>query len=59
MGQPHLDQWIADRLFAWEGHAWTLQHDTLLQGMFHVQARHLSILTWYAMTLVCVVAWVP
>lgn len=47
------DQWIADRLYALEGHSWRLKDAFLTQGLVHVRGRQLSALAWLAVA----VAW--
>lgn len=42
------DQWLADRLFALQGHAWTLQSSPLLQEVLHAGGRAASKMAWYA-----------
>lgn len=42
------DLWVADRLYALEGHAWTLRHAWLTQEAIHLLGRHLSTAAWLA-----------
>ena len=42
------DQWLADRLFAMQGHAWTLQASPFLQQVLHAGGRSASKMAWYA-----------
>lgn len=49
----HGDLWLADRLYALEGHAWSLRHAWLTQHLIHQLGRELSIAAW----LVVLAAW--
>ncbi|WP_157062659.1 phosphatase PAP2 family protein [Pseudoxanthomonas dokdonensis] len=40
------DMWIADHVYAWEGHAWRLRFHPLTQELIHQQGKHLSTLGW-------------
>lgn len=51
------DQWIADRLYALQGHAWTLQSGFITQTLLHVTARSASKIAWFAALLLLVVSW--
>ncbi len=42
------DQWLADRLFAMQGHAWTLQSSPFLQEVLHAGGREVSKMAWCA-----------
>lgn len=44
----HADLWLADRLYAWEGHAWTLRHAWATQDLIHLLGRGFSIAAWIA-----------
>ena len=40
------DLWIADRIYALEGHAWRLQDGFITQAVLHVGGRRFSALAW-------------
>lgn len=41
-----LDQWLADRIYAWQGHAWTLQSGYLTETVLHESGKRLSQWLW-------------
>ena len=41
-----LDGWIADRLYAAQGHAWALRDHVVLSDVLHEGGRHVSALAW-------------
>ena len=45
------DQWLADWLYAWQGHAWALQSSPLVQGVIHEGGRQASKWAWYAVAM--------
>lgn len=45
------DQWLADRIYAAEGHAWTLQSSAFTQRWIHEGGRQASKLAWFAVAL--------
>lgn len=51
------DQWLADRIYAWEGHAWSLQSAQLTQGVLHAGGRQASQLAWLGVLLSWLAAW--
>ncbi|MCA0395616.1 MAG: phosphatase PAP2 family protein [Proteobacteria bacterium] len=48
------DRWLADRIYAWEGHAWALREAWVADTAIHVYGRRLSAAAWTV--LLC--AWV-
>lgn len=40
------DLWLADRLYAWEGHAWALRHTWVTQDLIHLVGRDVSTAAW-------------
>ncbi|MFD0740211.1 phosphatase PAP2 family protein [Lysobacter koreensis] len=42
----HADQWFADRLYAWQGHHWTLRFNFVTETLIHVLGRDLSTAAW-------------
>ena len=48
----HGDQWIADRLYALEGNAWTLQSGYWSQDIFHAAGRQASKNAWFLVLIV-------
>ncbi len=51
------DQWIADRLYALQGHAWTLQSGFITQTLLHATARSASKVAWFGVLLLLMVSW--
>ncbi|WP_242108244.1 phosphatase PAP2 family protein [Luteimonas aquatica] len=49
------DRWLADRLFAWQGHRWALQDAMLTSGIIHEGGKRLSALAWIGV-LACLAA---
>lgn len=45
------DEWIADRLYAWEGGRWALMHSFLTEHLVHVAGKRLSVLAWLAVAV--------
>jgi membrane-associated PAP2 superfamily phosphatase len=45
----HGDQWLADHLYAMEGHRWALQHAYLTQDLLHAGGRQASKDAWFAL----------
>jgi membrane-associated PAP2 superfamily phosphatase len=50
------DLWLADRLYAWEGHAWTLRHAWATQDVVHLRGREASTGAWLAVFAAWLVA---
>lgn len=50
----HGDQWIADRIYALEGNAWTLQSAYLSQDILHAAGRQASKNAWFVVLIFCV-----
>lgn len=48
------DLWLADRLYAWEGHRWSLQQGFITQHLVHVMGKRLSTLGWYCVALLLI-----
>lgn len=48
------DQLLADRIYAWEGHAWMLRDAWLTNALIHVAGRNVSFTVWLVLGL----AWV-
>lgn len=48
----HGDLWLADRLYAMEGHAWNLQSGYFTQDLLHAAGRQASKNLWFALVLV-------
>ena len=51
----HWNFWLADRLYAMEGHAWTLQSGYVTQELLHSAGRQVSRIAWFALLLVLAV----
>lgn len=52
----HGDLWLADRVYAWQGHAWALRDARVTQQLIHLGGRDLSALAWLAVLAAWVVA---
>lgn len=52
----HGDTWIADRLYAWQGHRWALKDAFATQTLIHIGGRDLSTAAWLAVALTWLVA---
>lgn len=46
------DLWLADRLYAMQGHAWALQWEYVTQDLLHAAGRQASKDLWFALLLV-------
>jgi len=42
------DRWLADRLYAWEGHAWTLKSHLLTATVLHDAGKQATTVLWLA-----------
>ena len=51
------DLWIADRIYAWEGFAWTLRNGFVTESLIHVAGRNLSLLAWLAAAALYAATW--
>lgn len=40
------DQALADRIYAWEGHAWSLRNAWLTESIIHIAGRDLGLALW-------------
>ncbi len=47
----HGDQWLADRLYAMEGHAWALRSAFITEDLLHEGGRQASKYAWFALLL--------
>lgn len=52
----HGDLWLADHLYAMEGHAWTLQNGYVTQDLLHAAGRQASKDMWFALALVLAIS---
>jgi membrane-associated PAP2 superfamily phosphatase len=52
----HGDAWVADRLYAWQGHRWALRDGFVTQGLIHIGGRDLSTAAWLAVAGTWIVA---
>lgn len=50
----HGDFWLADRLYAMEGHAWALQSGYVTQDLLHAGGRQASKYAWLGLLLILV-----
>lgn len=51
-----LDQWLADRLYAWQGHGWNLRDGFFIETVAHGGGRRLSQWLWLATLVTFVLA---
>src|SRR3954454_3478418 len=52
----HGDQWLADRLYAMEGHQWALQNAYITQDLLHAAGRQASKDAWFALVPVLAIS---
>lgn len=52
----HGDTWVADRVYAWQGHRWALKNAFVTQTLIHIAGRDLSTAAWLAVAATWVVA---
>lgn len=52
-----FDQWLADRIFAWEGHRWALKHAFATETLVHRWGKALSLLAWCCALLALCGSW--
>ena len=52
----HGDLWMADRLYAWQGHQWALRSAFVTQDLIHLIGRDLSTAAWLGVLAAWMVA---
>lgn len=52
----HGDQWLADRLYAWQGHRWAFRTAFVAEDLVHIFGRNLSTAAWLGVFVAWVVA---
>lgn len=52
----HADQWLADRLYAWQGHHWLFRSTFVTEDLTHLVGRDLSTVAWLCLLAVWVMA---
>jgi membrane-associated PAP2 superfamily phosphatase len=52
----HGDQWLADRLYAWQGHSWALRSSFVAEKVVHLAGRDLSTAAWLGVLAAWMVA---
>ena len=52
----HGDQWLADRIYALQGHQWALQNAYVTQDLLHAGGRQASKNAWFALLLASAIA---
>ena len=52
-----VDFWIADQLYAWQGHHWALQDAWLTSRVLHKGGRNASCLLGLVAMMACLYAW--
>jgi membrane-associated PAP2 superfamily phosphatase len=50
------DQWLADHLYAWQGHRWQLRSAFFTRDLIHRHGREASALAWLGVLLAWIVA---
>ena len=51
------DLWLADRLYAWQGHAWALRDGFFTESLIHETGRRLSALAWLGVVGLYAASW--
>jgi membrane-associated PAP2 superfamily phosphatase len=51
LGPLHGDLWIADRVYAGEGHAWSLKDHFMTEQLIHIGGKRLSAVAWLGVLL--------
>lgn len=57
LGPLHGDLWFADRLYAIEGHAWSLNDHFITEHLIHIGGKRLSAFAWLCVLLTWVASW--
>jgi membrane-associated PAP2 superfamily phosphatase len=57
LGPLHGDLWIADQLYAIEGHAWSLKDHFVTEHLIHMGGKRLSVLAWLAILIAWMMSW--
>lgn len=52
----HGDQWLADRIYALQGHQWALQNAYVTQDLLHAGGRQASKNAWFVLLLASAIA---
>ena len=52
----HGDQWLADRIYAWQGHQWGLRSAFVTEMLIHIVGRNLSTAAWLGVLATWLVA---
>lgn len=52
----HGDQWLADRLYGWQGHRWALRSAFVTEDLIHLVGRDLSTAAWLGVLAAWLVA---
>jgi membrane-associated PAP2 superfamily phosphatase len=50
------DQWLADRMYAWQGSHWQLRHDFVTEQLIHRLGRDISTMAWLTVLAAWIVA---
>lgn len=50
------DLWLADAIYGWEGHAWSLHDNFITQTMLHVQGKRISTEVWYGVAVLLLIS---
>ncbi len=53
----HGDQWLADRIYGWEGQRWSLRNDYVIQALLHDDAQAASRIAWFGVVMLWASAW--
>lgn len=53
----HGDLRIADRLYAWQGHAWALRRNFVTDSLIHVAGKRISALAWLGVAVAYAASW--
>jgi membrane-associated PAP2 superfamily phosphatase len=52
----HGDFWVADRVYALEGHAWNLRNGVVTQDLLHAAGREASRILWFVLLMMAAVS---
>jgi membrane-associated PAP2 superfamily phosphatase len=50
------DQWLADRMYAWQGNQWVLRRDFVTEQLIHRLGRDISTMAWLTVLAAWIVA---
>jgi membrane-associated PAP2 superfamily phosphatase len=57
LGPLHGDLWLADRLYAVEGHSWSLNDHFVTEHLVHIGGKRVSVIAWAGALMAWMVCW--